>query len=243
MNPSDVEQERALEALFRSGRADPSAADLARLERRLSPWLDAAPPRKSDGGRGMALKSILFLVGCVLLSPSEVVRVDNLSTSPQAAASVAPGAPQEIRDTPTPAPNTESSVSVSSLPDAPAVVAARGALPSPARSSAAPAAEPRERASVEAAPAERAESEAMFLRRAQGTLVTDPARALQMLQEHPTRFPRAVLVQEREVMAIDALARLGRIDEARARAKTFVAQYPRSAHESRIASILKEGAQ
>lgn len=105
-----------------------------------------------------------------------------------------------------------------------------------------PALDPR--GPAEPAPAaERAESEAMFLRRAQSTLAADPVRALQMLQEHPTRYPRAILVQEREVMTIDALARLGRVDEARARAKAFVAQHPRSAHESRIASILKEEAQ
>lgn len=85
------------------------------------------------------------------------------------------------------------------------------------------------------------ETEASFLRRAQTALNANPALALQMLQEHSARFPHGVLLQERDVMAIDSLARLGRIEEARERARAFRTHYPQSAHESRIASILKEG--
>ena len=59
------------------------------------------------------------------------------------------------------------------------------------------------------------ETEVQLLQRAQDALGGAPAHALELLTQHATRFPSAALGQEREVMSIDALVRLGRIGEAR----------------------------
>ena len=48
------------------------------------------------------------------------------------------------------------------------------------------------------------------------------------------RYPGGALVQEREVIAISALAAMGRSGEARARAQRFLAAFPRSAHRRRL---------
>ncbi len=64
--------------------------------------------------------------------------------------------------------------------------------------------------------------------RALGVLDTDPARALSICDDDATTFPKGSLAQDREVIAIDALTRLGRLDAAKARAKKFEALYPES---------------
>lgn len=87
-----------------------------------------------------------------------------------------------------------------------------------------------------------AEPELSLLNRARGLLSANPGAALALCAEHQRRFPRAVLGQEREVIAIDAELRLGHIDEARARAERFGATYPGSAHLRRINSLLDASA-
>ncbi|AKT43028.1 outer membrane protein assembly factor BamD [Chondromyces crocatus] len=65
--------------------------------------------------------------------------------------------------------------------------------------------------------------------RAQSALARgNPGEALEALNEHQRRFPAGQFSQEREAMAIQALARLGRADAARARAATFRARFPDS---------------
>ena len=82
--------------------------------------------------------------------------------------------------------------------------------------------------------AARKEGEASFLRRAKVALPTDPALALRLTDEHPTVYPRGVLLQEREVIAIEALIRLGRTDDARARAASFRSRYPSSVYHGHL---------
>lgn len=55
-----------------------------------------------------------------------------------------------------------------------------------------------------------------------------PAEALVLADEGDRRFASGALVEERAVLRIAALARLGRDDEAKARAKDFVARFPKS---------------
>src|SRR5438309_116226 len=61
-------------------------------------------------------------------------------------------------------------------------------------------------------------SEIDLIREAQDLLRTDPARALAIAERHRTHFPTGALAEEREVIAIDALCRLGRLAEAKTRA-------------------------
>ncbi len=55
-----------------------------------------------------------------------------------------------------------------------------------------------------------------------------PVEALVLADEGDRRFANGALVEERAVLRIAALARLGRDDEAKARAKDFVARFPKS---------------
>jgi hypothetical protein len=65
-----------------------------------------------------------------------------------------------------------------------------------------------------------------------------PAAALAALREHELRCPSGILVQERERIAIEALAKLGRDDAARARAQAFEERFPSSPHLRRVRQVL-----
>jgi hypothetical protein len=56
----------------------------------------------------------------------------------------------------------------------------------------------------------------------------NPRGALALLRRHERRWPRGELVQEREVMAIQALAASGAAGEVRARADRFLQRFPGS---------------
>jgi hypothetical protein len=69
---------------------------------------------------------------------------------------------------------------------------------------------------------------------------SDPRQALALAEEGQRRFSSGFYAQERETLAISALARLGRRGEAAARARAFVAAYPRSLFVERIREITGE---
>ena len=81
-------------------------------------------------------------------------------------------------------------------------------------------------------------SEVELLARARDLLGSSPAEALALTQQHATQFPGGALAQEREVLAIEALRHLGRMDEARARKDRFLSAYPGSAHRQRLEATL-----
>jgi outer membrane protein assembly factor BamD (BamD/ComL family) len=76
------------------------------------------------------------------------------------------------------------------------------------------------------------------LLRARQELSSDPSGALALTQEHARRFPSGTLSQEREVLAIEALARLGRTSEARRRLDAFRSRFPQSPHVARLATLV-----
>jgi hypothetical protein len=57
---------------------------------------------------------------------------------------------------------------------------------------------------------------------------SQPAAALEALEQHRQRFPRGRLAEERDSLQVQALIQLGRFDHARARAAEFVRLYPHS---------------
>ena len=75
--------------------------------------------------------------------------------------------------------------------------------------------------------------------RAQEVLARDPARALDLVRDHERRFDAGALVQEREVIAIEALKRLGKSDQAKLRADEFAKSYPSSAHRHKLDAGVK----
>ncbi len=79
------------------------------------------------------------------------------------------------------------------------------------------------------------EDEIALVKRAYAALRNgDPQGALLLAGEHAKKFPAGMLTQEREVIAIDALVRLGRRAEAVQRANAFRKAFPSSAHLRRI---------
>jgi hypothetical protein len=74
---------------------------------------------------------------------------------------------------------------------------------------------------------------------AQSALAADPNRALQLTAEHRRQFPSGAFTQEREVIEIDALYRLGRKAEAERRATQFIARNPGSSYARRVKDLLK----
>jgi hypothetical protein len=82
------------------------------------------------------------------------------------------------------------------------------------------------------------ETEIQLLDRAQAALGANPGLALTLTDEHRGRFPSGLLGQEREVLAMQALMRLGRVQDARTRAARFEAAFPGSAHLHRIEAIV-----
>jgi len=81
--------------------------------------------------------------------------------------------------------------------------------------------------------------EASLLHSAQSALKTDPHRALALVEEHRRLYPHGALSQEREVIAIEALTRLGRTSEAQKKASDFKQRYPDSAHESKVGATVE----
>ncbi|CAN92523.1 hypothetical protein sce2364 [Sorangium cellulosum So ce56] len=69
-------------------------------------------------------------------------------------------------------------------------------------------------------------------------LAQDPGAALAALERHQAEFPKGRLAEEREFIAIRALVRLGRADEARARAAAFFARYPSSSFAEPLRRIV-----
>jgi hypothetical protein len=91
---------------------------------------------------------------------------------------------------------------------------------------------PQARAAAEQPPAP--EDEASLLYRAKKAARTDHRAALHMLEQHATHFPHGTLVEEREVLAIDLLRRMGREPEAKQRSAQFLRQFPQSSYRSAI---------
>jgi hypothetical protein len=84
------------------------------------------------------------------------------------------------------------------------------------------------------------EEEIALLKEARAALAASPTQALALTERHRSDYPRGALVQEREVIAITALARLGQTSSARQRAERFRSAYPRSAYLKQIDRVLGE---
>jgi hypothetical protein len=127
---------------------------------------------------------------------------------------------------PSPAPPPERAVSPQALP--------KPAEPAPAPEMAAAPSPPVH--AVKELPA--MWDEPQLIERARKALASEPRRALALTQEHQRRFPAGALAVERDVIALDALARSGQSAEATRRARAFEAKYPKSIHLPRVRALL-----
>jgi hypothetical protein len=85
-----------------------------------------------------------------------------------------------------------------------------------------------------------APDELELLERADRALASAPAVALSLAESHARLFPKGAMEEEREVIAVSALARLGRDRDARARADRFMRAHAGSAYALRIQRALAQ---
>ncbi len=249
---SPPDDERLLDALLADARNAPKPEDLQRVEHRLRDWLEpsAVLPLAQTSTRFLrssnVLKPLLVVVIGMGIMAHVYLRDASTPAGSSSPATVSLGAPPEVPAPPAAlAVPVAGSVSVADLPDVPERIVAHPASPT-ATTLRAPSStvSTREGSSVQTKTptvAADEESEASFLRRTRAALADDPALALRMTDEHASRYRQGVLAQEREVIAIDALVRIGRRDEARARASAFRVRYPSSAHASRVDALVGKG--
>lgn len=203
--------ESPLGTLFRTARAQQGEdAAVARLAERLAPQLQApspgagAPATSNVGLRVLAASGVAIVAVATLWSSA--------GTAPSAkliAAKTALVVPVVAASAPSP---------VSSTAPAPQAVPAKP--PSP----------PQPAASV----ALKGPSELALLSAARRALSTNPEQSLALTETHRVRFPGSPLAQERDVIRLDALARLGRKAEAANAATQFRSQYKGSAHQRHV---------
>lgn len=78
---------------------------------------------------------------------------------------------------------------------------------------------------------------------AQDAIEASPQRALGLLDDHARLYPSGNFAQERESLAIDTLRKLGRTTEAQARARAFIARFPKASNVKHLARWLDEQSQ
>jgi hypothetical protein len=116
-------------------------------------------------------------------------------------------------------------------------------IPAPPPQGAAPTATPIPTATPTPIPTASSDSdllarEVALLEKARGSLDRDPASSLTTLEAHAAEFPTGTLRMERELLAVDALRRLGRFTDARTRGEALLARAPGSIYEGRVRTIL-----
>ncbi len=81
--------------------------------------------------------------------------------------------------------------------------------------------------------------EQALIEQARAALRRNQREALALCEEHRRRFSEPLFAEEREVIAIEALALSGEHAAARERAGRFFAAYPRSAHRTRVSRAIE----
>jgi hypothetical protein len=84
------------------------------------------------------------------------------------------------------------------------------------------------------------EREAVMLENARAMLDKNPSGALAALDRYTALFPSGVLTIERDLLAVDALRRLGRSGEARTRAAGLLERARGTLYEPRIRAMMDE---
>jgi hypothetical protein len=73
---------------------------------------------------------------------------------------------------------------------------------------------------------------------ARKAMADDPDKALEAIEKYQARFQGGALGQEAEVLRIEALAKSGKLDRARALGQAFLAKHPSSPLAKRVRSVL-----
>lgn len=81
--------------------------------------------------------------------------------------------------------------------------------------------------------------ELALLQRARRILLKDPARALTLAEQHARDYPRGVIAEERELLAVQALLATDQRAAAERRARRFERVHPSSVHAHRMHVLLE----
>lgn len=123
---------------------------------------------------------------------------------------------------------------------APAVPSAAEVEPSAPVVPTAPAAAPLAVAAPTKAPGANPEAEVQLLEEAMASLTKgETDSTLRLLERHARDYPDGLLVQEREVLAIEALMKAGRQVQARSRAERFRTRFPGSTHLLKVEALVQ----
>jgi hypothetical protein len=204
----------------------------------------AAPAPAAQGlGAAPALLKLVLLGALGIAAAYGVARIwpGAEPAAPRTLTAPAPPPPSPVNATP--AEHASAAQPRAAEPAQPSRVAA----PSGAGASGAAATQPRrERATVDpkahasaAADGDPAQ-ELALLKRAKSHARSAPQRALALLAEHERRFARGTLVEEREVIAVEALLAAGERAQAERRAAAFLERFPDSAHARRVRALLAQ---
>jgi hypothetical protein len=231
---SDSAAPAPLRALLGHAQADVATdAELSVLEARLAPLIgtgvSGAPSVAKPLAGAPATAATAVKVGALVAAVAGVGTAWVVLSGPTHTAATPPAPPAAIA-APAPAAPAAPTADLGappSEPTAPPVDAPRPSPPSEGANS--PSRRPNPEATV---------SEADLLGQAQVALRSDPGKALSLAEKHRSAFPHGMLVQEREVLAIEALTRLGRSSQAKARAAAFLDAYPRSAYRSKVQGLV-----
>ncbi len=82
-------------------------------------------------------------------------------------------------------------------------------------------------------------AEAKLLLQAREEMARDPRKALRATEAHDSTFAGGALAEERDVLRVEALVRLGKHEEAARVAASFRARHPQSSHLARIDRLLR----
>ncbi|MCC7540472.1 MAG: hypothetical protein IT379_29920, partial [Deltaproteobacteria bacterium] len=203
------------------------------------------PPAGARGagtlaGIGGGVSAVVALVAVVWVmtrdaGPSAPTSHDRAPRAPSAAESAGPAA----------RPSTAPSAAESARPSA-----APSVVQPAAQSPPTPPSEPRSRSSVASTTPARSPTtrdadddtvrrEVAHMLSTRRALQRDPARALALAEAGQREFRRGQFVEEREAIAVLALARGGRTAEAERRGARFLRRYPHSAFAGRVRALVR----
>ncbi|MCC6215181.1 MAG: hypothetical protein IT376_09950 [Polyangiaceae bacterium] len=218
----DAAPTEVAEALRGAQRVAPPPASLERIATQLEPLFAAPLP-----AAGLPIAAKLGVLAGAAVVAGGVWWATAAAPTPGRPATPAVSAPESPTNVAVePARATGDPPAASPAGSAEAATSAQGEAPPQPQAGTSP--------SAAAKPANSGAAEVSLLATAQAALRSDPSRALALVSEHERRFPHGALVQEREVVRIEALRRLGKAGEARDRASKFERDYPDSAHRRKV---------
>jgi hypothetical protein len=223
---ADADPSSRLGRIMTSATRDvPSEEQLAALAERLGSVL--GPTQGTPRPRGdSTLAKLAVATGVAVIIAGAAVALRTRSLPQPSQSSIVSAAPPAAVPSPTASSDTPADATPAPALGAPALM--------PSASSRALLL-PNKQLGVEAAKSTTAAadgaSESRLLEQARRALPSDPPAALALTNQDAVLFPHGVLVQEREVIAIEALRRLNRRAEADRRAEAFSKAFPGSAHQ------------